>query len=83
MEGAAHLVALARSIALSVSQLLGIALEARAGEFEKRVDYLVLGPAGFRCPLSQFLKGRFQGVLALKAAIRMVDRAARFHDRNA
>ncbi|WP_292675913.1 hypothetical protein [Mesorhizobium sp.] len=50
----------------------GVAPEARAGEFEERVDYL-LGPAGFRCALSQFLEGRFQGELALKAAVRMVD----------
>ncbi|RWL75817.1 MAG: hypothetical protein EOR69_31695 [Mesorhizobium sp.] len=57
--------------------------EARAGELEERVGYLVLGPAGFRCALSQFLHGRFQGELALKAALRMVGRAAWFHDRNA
>lgn len=57
--------------------------EARAGELEERVGYLVLGPAGFRCALSQFLEGRFQGELALQAAIRMVGRAAWFHDRNA
>lgn len=57
--------------------------EARAGELEERVGYLVPGPAGFRCALNQLMEGRFQGELALKGTVRVVDRAAWLRDRNA